>query len=299
MCRWRLREQVLWDEALAGVRRFNPEAPLTILASRMGSHGTGATIVSDPHEQLLRRAYEAFNARDIDGALATMHASVDWPNGMEGGRLHGHREVREYWRRQFDLIDSCVEPQHTEQRPDGQVVVTVRQVVRDHAGYVISEDTVEHRYVISEGLIERMDIHGHWTIRSAIEEDIQIVLDLWAAAGSPPSVTDSLDGLTLLLSADPQALLVAELDGVLIGSLIAVWDGWRGSFYRLAVSPEHRRKGLATMLLREGERRLRARGAVRLTAIVADDDPTAISFWRTAGYERQQHRARFVRPPDT
>jgi ribosomal protein S18 acetylase RimI-like enzyme len=127
------------------------------------------------------------------------------------------------------------------------------------------------------------------------------VLDLWAAAGSPPSVTDSLDGLTRLLAADPQALLVAELGGgdVLAGSLIAAWDGWRGSFYRLAVAPEHRREGLARMLLREGERRLRARGAARLTAIVADDDQTAMSFWRAAGYERQQHRARFVRPPDT
>ena len=78
--------------------------------------------MSDPQEQLLRRAYEAFNARDVDGALATMHADVDWPNGMEGGRLHGHQEVREYWRRQFDLIDSLVEPRQIEQRPDGQVV---------------------------------------------------------------------------------------------------------------------------------------------------------------------------------
>ncbi len=265
----------------------------------MGGHCTGAGVVSETSELLLRRAYEAFNARDIEGALATMHANIDWPNGLEGGRLHGHRELREYWRRQFDLIDSHVEPQQIEQRPDGQVTVTVRQVVRDGAGSVISESTVEHRYVISEGLIERMDVYDHWTIRSAIEEDVQSVLDLWAAAGSPPSVTDSLDGLTRLLASDPQALLVAELDGVLTGSLIAAWDGWRGSFYRLAVSPEHRRKGLATMLLREGEWRLRERGAVRLTAIVADDDPTAMSFWQAAGYERQRQRARFVRPPDT
>jgi ribosomal protein S18 acetylase RimI-like enzyme len=150
----------------------------------------------------------------------------------------------------------------------------------------------------NEGLVERMDVYDHWTIRSATEEDIEAVLGLWAAAGSLPSVTDSRDGLTQLLATDPQALLVAELDGVLAGSLIAAWDGWRGSFYRLAVSPEHRRKGLATMLLREGERRLRERGAVRLTAIVADDDPTAMSFWRAAGYERQQHRARFVRHCD-
>jgi len=59
-------------------------------------------LMSEPQEQLLRRAYAAFNARDIDGALALMHADVDWPNGMEGGRVHGHREVGEYWRRQFE-----------------------------------------------------------------------------------------------------------------------------------------------------------------------------------------------------
>lgn len=264
----------------------------------MGCNGTGTSVVNDTNEQLLRRAYEAFNARDIDGALATMHANVDWPNGMEGGRLHGHQEVCEYWRRRFDLIDSRVEPRQIEQRPDGQVSVTLRQVVRDSAGSVISENTVEHRYVIGEGLIERMDIFDHWTIRNATKEDIQSVLDLWAAAGSLPSVTDSRDGLTQLLATDPQALLVAEFDGVLAGSLIAAWDGWRGSFYRLAVSPEHRRKGLATMLLREGERRLRERGAVRLTAIVADDEVGAMAFWRAVGYEQQQHRARFVRHSD-
>ena len=251
--------------------------------------------MNDTNERLLRRAYEAFNARDIDGALATMHADVDWPNGMEGGRLHGHREVRDYWRRQFDLIDSLVEPRQIEQLSDGQMIVTVHQVVRDRAGSPVSENTVEHRYVIGEGLIKRMDIYDHWTIRNAGEGDIQSVLDLWVVAGSLPSVTDSRDGLTRLLVADPRALLVAELDGVLAGSLIAAWDGWRGSFYRLAVSPEHRRKGLATMLLSEGERRLRERGAVRLTAIVADDDPTAMSFWQATGYEQQRHRARFVR----
>ena len=141
------------------------------------------------------------------------------------------------------------------------------------------------------------DIHDHLRIRGATGEDIAAVLDLWVVAGSLPSVSDSPDGLARLLATDPQALLVAELGGVLAGSLIAAWDGWRGSFYRLAVSPAHRRKGLATLLLREGERHLRERGAVRLTAIVADDEEGAMAFWRAAGYERQQHRARFVRPP--
>ena len=255
--------------------------------------------MSEQHERLLRSAYEAFNARDIRGALATMHPRVDWPNAMEGGRVHGHDGVREYWQRQWGSLDPRVQPLHIEHGPDDRVVATVRQLVRDRDGSVVSDQTVEHRFVIAGGLIERMDVHDHWRIRNAGVQDIAAVLDLWTAAGSLPSVSDSPEGLARLLAADPRALLVAEHEGVLVGSLIAAWDGWRGSFYRLAVSPEHRRQGLATMLLKEGERRLHECGAVRFTAIVAEDEAGAMAFWRAAGYERQQNRARFVRQPET
>jgi len=48
---------------------------------------------------VLREAYRAFNARDMDAALATMRPDVEWPNGMEGGTVYGHAGVREYWTR--------------------------------------------------------------------------------------------------------------------------------------------------------------------------------------------------------
>jgi ribosomal protein S18 acetylase RimI-like enzyme len=118
---------------------------------------------------------------------------------------------------------------------------------------------------------------------------------MWAASGSRPTVTDSIESLCSLLAVDPHALLIAQARGDVVGSLIAAWNGWRGSFYRLAVHPEHRRNGLATRLVREGEKRLRDRGAVRLDAIVAADEVGAMSFWRAVGYEHQGDRSRFVR----
>jgi ribosomal protein S18 acetylase RimI-like enzyme len=120
------------------------------------------------------------------------------------------------------------------------------------------------------------------------------VLALWRAAGGPASVTDTAEALARLLRRDEAGLLLAECEGILLGSLVATWDGWRGNFYRLAVLPERRREGIATALLREGERRLRGLGAARLAAVVADEDAVAMAFWRGAGYRLQGDRARFV-----
>ena len=93
-----------------------------------------------------------------------------------------------------------------------------------------------------------------------------------------------------IVASDHAWLLVAEADGRIAGTLIAAWDGWRGNFYRLAVLPELRRRGIAAALVRAGEERLRAAGARRLAAIVRRR-PTAAGFWTAAGYEHQAEAA--------
>lgn len=114
--------------------------------------------MSANHEELLRRIYAAFNAREMDVVLATMRPDVVWPNGMEGGVVHGREGVRDYWTRQWAMIDPCVEPQGF--RPDGpnRTAVTVYQQVRDLAGNVLQDRMVEHVYTIEDGLIRTMEI---------------------------------------------------------------------------------------------------------------------------------------------
>jgi ketosteroid isomerase-like protein len=111
--------------------------------------------------ELIRRAYEAFNARDLDAALALMAPDVDWPNAWEGGRVIGHDAVHEYWTRQWAEIDPRVEPVGVRELPDGRISVDVHQIVRSPAGELLADARVEHVYTVRDGLIARMEVLDH------------------------------------------------------------------------------------------------------------------------------------------
>jgi len=132
-------------------------------------------------------------------------------------------------------------------------------------------------------------------IRAATNAEVDIVLALWQAAGAVPGATDDAESVRALMAFDSGALLVAEIDGVVVGSLIAAWDGWRGNMYRLAVLPEHRRARVASALVRAGEERLRAIGCKRITALVVGDHEHAVGLWASAGYTWQTGTRRYLR----
>ena len=130
-------------------------------------------------------------------------------------------------------------------------------------------------------------------IRPATAGDIPSVLELWRGSAAPTS-TDSAEALLGLLRRDPGALMVADAAGEVVGSVIAAWDGWRGSVYRLAVDPAHRRRGLGRRLLREAEHHLTAVGARRMHAIVMGEDRRAVAFWESTDWEHQRGQLRFT-----
>ena len=107
---------------------------------------------------LLNFVYAAFNRRDVDAILPKMHPNVEWPNGMEGGWVHGREGVRAYWTRQWGIVDPRVEPVSVEAAEDGSAIVNVHQVVRDLTGTVLMDRMVQHSYSIADGLITRMEI---------------------------------------------------------------------------------------------------------------------------------------------
>ena len=83
-----------------------------------------------PEFELLRAAYAAFNARDIDAALALLAPDVAWPKAFTAFHPEG----------------------------DGRILVDVHQVVRDKSGAVLADMHVGHRFHIRQGLIQAMEV---------------------------------------------------------------------------------------------------------------------------------------------
>jgi hypothetical protein len=111
-----------------------------------------------PEIELLRAAYAAFNARDIDAALAIMTPDVSWPRAFKGGFVRGPEEIRAYWTEQWSEIDGQVEPVAFYPEDAGKILVKVHQVVRDLAGAVLADEHVGHRFTIKHGLIQAMEV---------------------------------------------------------------------------------------------------------------------------------------------
>jgi ketosteroid isomerase-like protein len=107
---------------------------------------------------LLEHLYDRFNARDMEAALATMHPDVAWANGLDGGHVHGHDGVRDYWARQWAAIDSHAEPIGFSSGADGTTEVDVRLTARDLEGNVLFDKRGGHVFRMEDGLIRRFDI---------------------------------------------------------------------------------------------------------------------------------------------
>ena len=117
--------------------------------------------MSNQHEskiELLRTAYIAFNAGNLEAVLALMTPDVHWPRAFKGGFVCGPDEVRAYWTEQGSEINANNEPVAFHLEEDEQVLVEVHQVVRDLAGTVVADEQVGHRYTFKDGLIQAMKV---------------------------------------------------------------------------------------------------------------------------------------------
>jgi ribosomal protein S18 acetylase RimI-like enzyme len=126
-------------------------------------------------------------------------------------------------------------------------------------------------------------------IRAYREEDEAAVAALWrqAFAYTPPWNAPEED-IQRKLAVQPELFFVAELDGQVVGTAMAGSDGHRGWVYYVAVSPNHRRQGIGTALMRRVEHALAAMGCPKLNLQVRAGGHEAVAFYRRLGYDVEE-----------
>jgi nuclear transport factor 2 (NTF2) superfamily protein len=119
----------------------------------------------EDRNELIKRLYRGFNARDIDAVLVMLTKDVMWANAMDGGYAHGHDGIREYWTRQWAMVDPHVEPVGFRKMNDDAISVEVIQTIRDLDGNVLQDQThglkgktVRHIFSFKNGLVSRFDV---------------------------------------------------------------------------------------------------------------------------------------------
>ncbi|MBI1886115.1 MAG: GNAT family N-acetyltransferase [Chloroflexi bacterium] len=132
-------------------------------------------------------------------------------------------------------------------------------------------------------------------IRAAAPSDFEAVIRLWESIDRHTGLADRIEYLETFHRFSPDLFLVAEAGGQIVGTVIGGWDGWRANIARVATHAGWRRRGVAQALVKEIERRLYAKGARRVYALVDKRSAPAAPFWEATGYRPNENIVQYSR----
>lgn len=122
-------------------------------------------------------------------------------------------------------------------------------------------------------------------IREFQLDDYEKVVELWKESGIKLRPGDEREGIELKLQRDPDLFLVAEIDQRILGVVLGAWDGRRGWISHLAVRSGHQRSGVGKSLIKELERRLVGKGALKVNAQIYKSNRASMEFFKALNYE--------------
>jgi ribosomal protein S18 acetylase RimI-like enzyme len=114
--------------------------------------------------------------------------------------------------------------------------------------------------------------------------DREALVGLWQACDLVRPWNDPHRDVDRKLGQDPEGLLVFEVDTVLVGAVMAGYDGHRGWINYLGVHPEYRRCGYGERLVGAAEAYLHKRGCPKVNLQIRRSNHEAIDFYERLGY---------------
>jgi len=121
-------------------------------------------------------------------------------------------------------------------------------------------------------------------LRPYADPDENAVVALWQRCELTRAWNDPRMDIQRKLTTQPELFLVGELEGKIIATIMAGYDGHRGWVNYLAVAPEHRSKGHGRSLMRHVEEQLTARGCPKLNIQIRAGNEAVLAFYRRIGY---------------
>ena len=121
-------------------------------------------------------------------------------------------------------------------------------------------------------------------IRKFQASDKTAVIALWDRCGLVVPWNDPAKDIDRKLAVDPELLLICEIDGHVVGTVMAGYEGHRGWINYLAVCPTHQRRGIGRKLMQSAESALEARGCPKVNLQVRESNDKVIEFYSSLGY---------------
>lgn len=115
--------------------------------------------------------------------------------------------------------------------------------------------------------------------------DADAVIALWERCDLVRPWNDPKKDIRRKLKAQPDLFLVGILEGQIVATVMAGYEGHRGWINYLAVAPEHQRKGLGRSMMAAAERRLRELGCPKINLQIRTSNRGVITFYERLGYK--------------
>jgi len=97
-------------------------------------------------------------------------------------------------------------------------------------------------------------------------------------------IDDSHDGIEKYLKRNPRTTFVAELDGEIVGVILAGHDGRRGYIHHTCVASELRHNGIGTRLVETALEALKGEGISKVALVVFENNSGGNAFWERMGF---------------
>lgn len=124
-------------------------------------------------------------------------------------------------------------------------------------------------------------------IREMMINDYDQVYQLWQEINGfgIRTIDDSRSGIERFLLRNPGISVVAEQDGVIVGTILCGHDGRRATFYHVCVDRAYRNQGIGSKMTSWCMSALKKEQINKVTLIAFKSNPVGNHFWQQEGFE--------------